>query len=101
MSKRQESCKNNGQKGGRPKQDSKINIKLPESDVVILTPAQYGRLKNKYGDDLLHNAIKILGDWLKTGGKKYVGKNHYAHFRRDGWLINEAARCLGKIISQS
>ena len=87
------SCINNGKKGGRPKQDSKIRMELPDIELVILTPNQYGSLLEKYGYDLLRKSLLLLDSWLKTGGKssaKYVGKNNYAHFRSDGWLINEA-----------
>ena len=88
-------CKLNGQKGGRPKQDSTIRIKLPDIDLVILTPTQYGSLLEKYGYELLKKSLFILDSWLKSGSKsanKYVGKNNYAHFRSDGWLVNEAKR---------
>lgn len=87
------SCINNGKKGGRPKQDSKIRIELPDIELVILTPNQYSSLLEKYGYELLRKAIIILDNWLKSGGKpaeKYVGKNNYAHFRTDGWVINSA-----------
>lgn len=90
-------CKNNGQKGGRPKQDSKIRIELPEVDMVILTPTQYGSLLEKYGYKLLSNAVLILDKWLKSGSKeaeKYAGKNNYAHFRSDGWVINTARNTI-------
>lgn len=85
----------NGRKGGRPKQDSSIRIELPGIDLVILTPSQYNSLLEKYGYELLKRALLILDWWLKKGGrasKKYIGKNNYAHFRSDGWLINEAKR---------
>ena len=85
----------NGQKGGRPKQDSTICIELPEIDLVILTPTQYGSLLEKYGYELLIKSLKILDGWLKSGSpiaNKYIGKNNYAHFRSDGWVINEAKR---------
>ena len=85
----------NGQKGGRPKQDSKIRIELPDIDLVILTPSQYGSLLEKYGNELLRKALIILDEWLKSGSRhanKYVGKNNYAHFRSDGWVVNEAKR---------
>ena len=88
-------CKLNGQKGGRPKQDSRIRIELPDIDLVILTPTQYGSLLEKYGYELLRKSLQILDDWLKSGSKsasKYVGKNNYAHFRSDGWVVNEAKR---------
>ena len=48
----------NGKKGGRPKQDSKIRIKLPETNFVILTPTQYDSLAEKYGYEI----IMIAGD---------------------------------------
>ncbi len=92
---KQISCINNGKKGGRPKQDSRIRIKLPETDLVILTPNQYNSLLEKYGYNLLRQALLILDIWLKSDNKsaeKYVGKNHYAHFRADGWIINKARR---------
>lgn len=85
--------KQNGKKGGRPKQDSKIRIELPDIDLVILTPTQYGSLVEKYGYELLRKALLIFDSWLKSGSKisnKYVGKNNYAHFRSDGWVVNEA-----------
>ena len=85
----------NGKKGGRPKQDSEIRIVLPDINLVILTPSQYGSLLEKYGYELIRKSLFILDKWLKGGGHKYAGKNNYAHFRSDGWLINEAARCLG------
>ena len=83
----------NGKKGGRPKQDSSIRIELPEIDLVILTPNQYNSLVEKYGYALLRKALLILDNWLKSGNKsalKYIGKNNYAHFRSDGWVVNEA-----------
>ena len=89
--------KNNGQKGGRPKQDSKIHMELPNACLVILTPAQYGCLLEKYGYELLQKALSILDMWLRRGGRqsaKYVGRNNYAHFRSDGWVINEAKKSL-------
>ena len=85
----------NGQKGGRPKQDSNIHITLPDVNLVELTSEQYFNLLDKYGNELLQTAIKIFDEWLTRGGasaNKYIGKNHYAHFRIDGWLINEARR---------
>ena len=85
----------NGKKGGRPKQDSRIRIELPDIDLVILTPTQYGSLIEKYGYELLRKSLLILDQWLKSGSKtakQYVGKNNYAHFRSDGWLVNEARR---------
>lgn len=85
--------KDNGKKGGRPKQDSKIYIKIPEINLVHLTKPQYNTLVEKYGHELMSRALKILDGWLMSGSPlalKYVGKNNYAHFRSDGWVINEA-----------
>lgn len=89
--------KYNGKKGGRPKQDSKIRIELPAIELVILTPNQYNSLLEKYGYELIEKALKILDSWLKKGSKaslRYKGKNNYAHFRSDGWVINTAIMAL-------
>lgn len=89
--------KENGSKGGRPKQDSKIYIKIHGITYVILTPTQYDTLVEKYGHELLTIALKILDEWFMSDSliaKKYTGKNNYAHFRSDGWVINEAKRVL-------
>ena len=86
-------AKYNGRKGGRPKYDTTAKIDLPNINLVILTPTQYTSLLEKYGYNLLIKAISILEDWFKNGGKsaeKYIGKNNYAHFRSDGWVINSA-----------
>lgn len=85
----------NGKKGGRPRQDSKIYIELPDIELVILTPTQYNSLLEKYGYELLKKSLLILDNWLKTKSKyasRYIGKNNYAHFRSDGWVINTAKR---------
>ena len=96
---RSDISKINGQKGGRPKQDSSIRIELPEIDLVILTPNQYGSLLERYDNELLRKSLLILDSWLKSGSKiscKYVGKNNYAHFRSDGWVINTAKQSILK-----
>ena len=82
----------NGKKGGRPKFDNDIKIELPEFNLIILTPNQYGTLLERYGCELLYKALSILENWLKTSpdANKYKGKNNYAHFRSDGWLMNAA-----------
>ena len=82
----------NGQKGGRPRYSINDKIQIPDIEFVILTPDQYGSLLEKYGFELLKKAINILEDWLKTSpqAEKYRGKNNYAHFRADGWVINSA-----------
>ena len=92
---KKEYYKTNGKKGGRPKQDSDIHKTLPGYELVILTPTQYDSLIEKYGYKLLHKALEIFNNWLIHGGKlseQYLGKNNYAHFRSDGWVINEARR---------
>jgi len=89
--------KNNGLKGGRPLQDSKIYIKIPDVSLVILTSSQYYALTEKYGHKLLSKALKILDNWFLSGSPKaikYIGKNNYAHFRSDGWVINEARKSI-------
>ena len=79
-------------KGGRPKYNSSVRVEIPNLEFVILTPAQYNLLLDRYGAILLSKALKILEYWLKTDphGRKYRGKNNYAHFRSDGWIINSA-----------
>lgn len=87
--------KNNGKKGGRPRQDSEIYIQIPEIRLVNLTPCQYEKLLSRYGAEILTNAVSVLDKWLCAGSheaEKYIGKNNYAHFRSDGWVINEAKK---------
>ena len=82
----------NGRKGGRPKSDLKVRIEIPDINLVILTPKQYNSLIERYGYELLNKARKILENWLSKSpeGEKFRGKNNYAHFRTDGWVINMA-----------
>ena len=85
--------KKNGEKGGRPKSCTYAPcFIIPDFNAVILTKNQYNTLINRFGSDLINNALKIFEEWLTTSplGYKYKGKNNYAHFRADGWLINEA-----------
>ena len=85
----------NGSKGGRPKQDSQVYIEIPSIKLVNLTSNQYEILSKRYGKELFAHALSILDNWLKSGSPmtaKYIGKNHYAHFRSDGWVVNEAIR---------
>ena len=85
--------KMNGKKGGRPNSNKYNNaFSIPDITFVILTEKQYNTLLERYGGSLLKHALVILEDWLKTSrlGSKYQGKNNYAHFRSDGWVINEA-----------
>ena len=82
----------NGKKGGRPVYDKNVKVEIPSVNFVILTPKQYETLLEKYGYKILTKALKIFEKWLKTSpsGIKYKGKNNYAHFRSDGWVINLA-----------
>ena len=92
MNRRHLTCILNGKKGGRPKADFSLRVEIPEINFVILTPKQYNSLIEKYGYKLIDKALKILENWLIVSpeGGKYRGKNNYAHFRSDGWLINMA-----------
>ena len=86
-------CKKNGKKGGRPKGCSySANFVLQDFNTIILTEDQYNTLIKRYGEKLTKKAISIFDNWLKNSplGYKYKGKNNYAHFRSDGWVINEA-----------
>ena len=83
----------NGKKGGRPSSDNYLTkFNIPGITQVVLTERQYNILLKKYGLTLLKVALVILEDWLKNSrfAFKYKGKNNYAHFRSDGWVINEA-----------
>ena len=83
----------NGEKGGRPKGNAYISsFLIPEFNMIILTEHQYDTLLNRYGTALLNKALYIFQQWLLTSpnSEKYKGKNNYAHFRADGWVINEA-----------
>ena len=84
----------NGKKGGRPIISPENRLQIPEITFVILTKSQYDNLISKYGFSLIQKALKILDNWLGKSpeGNKYCGKNNYAHFRSDGWVINTAKR---------
>lgn len=85
----------NGKMGGRPKVNTYVTtFVIPEINTVVLTENQYKILIERYGKPLLEKALIILEDWLNTSrlAVKYKGKNNYALFRADGWVINEAAK---------
>lgn len=87
------SCIKNGKKGGRPKSSIDKRMVIPEIELTILSPEQYLLLIEKYGFELINKALRIFENWLQGGGpeaEKYIGKNNYAHFRSDGWVINLA-----------
>lgn len=94
--------KENGKKGGRPKYTIDLKFEIPEISFVFLTEEQYGSLVEKYGCEILNNALGILENWLKSSpsAEKYRGKNNYAHFRSDGWVINSAKANLNKKASK-
>lgn len=83
----------NGKKGGRPDAEKQINtFIIPNYNTVILTETQYNNLIERYGMSLLSRALELLDGWLNTKpvGVTYRGKNNYAFFRSDGWVINMA-----------
>ena len=87
------SCRSNGKKGGRPKGSSyNANFIIEDFNTIVLTEEQYNSLIKRYGYELTEKALYIFDDWLKNSpfGYKYKGKNIYAHFRSDGWVINQA-----------
>jgi len=91
------SSRKNGKKGGRPSSYNYVStFIIPNSNWVILTEYQYNKLIERYGISLIQAALKILDEWLNCSqtGNKYKGKNNYAHFRSDGWLINEAMQSV-------
>lgn len=62
-------------------------------EYVNLTEEQYNKLTDKYGEKLALKAINVLDYWLSKGSKsakQYIGKNHYAHFRNDSWVMQKA-----------
>lgn len=78
-------------KRGRRKSEIKESIKLDSGELVNLTINQYKTLIYKYGEIFIQKAISILNEWLKLEtkhSKKYLNKNNYAFFRKDGWVIN-------------
>ena len=84
----------NGKKGGRPKQDSTIRIELPEIDLVILTPTQYGSLLEKYGYELLIKSLKILPFQPQEGHQREISasmleKELLFCFLKRQWGLNE------------
>ena len=75
---------------GRKVYSLKDSVSITNINHVNLTENQYKKLQIKYGKEFIDKAISILDIWLgrKTKeAKKYIGKNNYAHFRKDSWLI--------------
>lgn len=87
----------NGKKGGRPSLNDGITaVTISGINTVILTENQYYTLIKRFGKPIFEKALHILEEWLNTSylGNKYKGKNNYAHFRSDGWVINEAKNTI-------
>lgn len=85
---------------GRKKISKSESIKLKEAELVNLTQEQLERLQNRYGHIFIHEAIKLLNNWLKLNTKKtnfYKNRNNYWLFRRDSWLIRETRLKLESI----
>ncbi|DAB04764.1 TPA: hypothetical protein CPT89_01145 [Candidatus Gastranaerophilales bacterium HUM_11] len=67
-------------------------IDLEGIEFVNLTEEQYNKLCDKYGKDNADRCISILDNWLARKGqtaKQYIGNNHYAFFRSDGWVVGK------------
>ncbi len=95
MRKKYASAKN-GKKGGRKSYNNENRTAyIPETSLIILTDNQYCTLIERYGKELFSKALNILENWLKNNPKKIcLGKNNYAYFREDGWVINTAIETL-------
>lgn len=80
----------NKKRKGRKIYSTKDSIDLTNASNVNLTEKQYKKLQAIYGKEFIDRAILILNVWLSKKSKeakKYIGKNNYAHFRKDSWLI--------------
>lgn len=51
---------------------------------VLLTDKEYAKLLAEQGQDRLNEGIEILGDYMKSKGKRY--KCHYAVLKKTGWV---------------
>ena len=95
----EKTSRKNGKKGGRPVYCPTIKFEIPGFQYVILTPKQYDSLLQRYGYELLLNALGVFEAWILSGSqsaRKTIGKNNYAYFRKDGWIINTAREDLRK-----
>lgn len=94
-----------GSKKGKGKgKKSKNYIKLPDTPLVNLTQDELETLKTKYSEDKTLMAIKIFNNWLEKRGKtakNYIGKAHYAHFKVDGWVWDEADKSIQKEVAKN
>jgi len=98
MLQKQEINKTNGVKGGRPKlMPIKDRIKIEGIEFVNLEKADYTKLCEKWGKEVIDTGIQLLDNWLAaqtSKAKQHLGKNHKYQFRKDTWVINEAKKKL-------
>lgn len=74
-------------------------ITLNDIEYVNLTKNEHVKLQQKFGEQRLQKAVELLDSWLAKGGKtakQYIGKPHYAHFRKDSWLWERVDESLTK-----
>ena len=86
---------NNGRNGGRPKVENQPRKNFEKYDYVNITEEQFKKIVDKYGLDTTMRIIELLDDWFAKDGKtvqQYLGKNHYAHFRKDNWAVQKALK---------
>lgn len=97
--------KTNGSKGGRPKKDVITErVEIPDIEFVNLDKEDFEKLKSKFGEELIMQGITILDNWLakkSAAATIYLGKNHYGHFRKDGWVLSEAQKKLDEKIKHN
>lgn len=83
----------NGQRGGRPKESNLPRKHFENYDFINITEEQFNKIVDKYGLKTTMRIIELLDDWFAKDGKtvqQYLGKNHYAHFRKDNWAVQKA-----------
>lgn len=87
----------------KPKYKKFIGIEILHTN---LTEKDYQKLITKYGEEKTLLAIEEFDIWLGKGtpnAKKYIGKNHYSHFRSDSWTWPKADERLkekrGKLVN--
>lgn len=78
-------------------------VDIDDIKLVNLTSEEMHNLKEKYGEELTKLAIQELENWLNFGksgiskkAKQALDKPHYAYFRQDGWVLNNAKEKLAK-----
>lgn len=84
-------------KAGKTQTDEINRIELEGIERVNLTQEEYDKLLEKYGKEYLTLMINELENWLWLPGvnqKKYLGKNHYGHFRKNQWVDKKVQKIL-------